>query len=114
MQAGPRLGPMNGTVRQHNDRLLTLSSYGETRPIPISEVGRIEMRGRDRGRWATFGLFLGAVGGAAAYRLVEGSDEYTSLVSLFVAAPVGALMGATAGAMFAPEEWVTFHSLRCQ
>lgn len=102
-----------GTVTDQSEALITLMSYGEPRPVRISEIGRAQLRGHDRGRWATIGMFLGAVGGALGHRLVNGSDGYTGLVSLYIAAPIGALVGGTTGAILAPEEWVALYLRRC-
>ena len=105
--------PVIGSVENQTERMLTLRSYGESRLIPLSEVGRVEIRSHDRGRSATLGIFLGAAAGALAYRVTNGSDEFSSLRALFVAAPVGGLVGGVAGATLARERWTTFRSQPC-
>lgn len=129
-QQGSKLPPLEGRyVRLHTcsdstaitghvalqDSVAIGLSTGEAPRVQRSELRRVEIRGHDRGRWATIGIFAGAVLGGLVYNMTHDRSpgSYTGLVSLYIAAPIGGLIGGVAGAVAAPEEWVPIFRAPC-
>lgn len=107
---------VQGRVAAWDTSALRLTSMeGTETRIPVSNLHRIRVRGRDRGRWATIGIFAGAVIGGIGYHVWDrrrgGPAPYP--IALYIAAPVGALVGGTVGAIGAPEEWVLWRRFDC-
>lgn len=97
--------------RVNPDRFVVVTAGGDARvSMPLASASRIDVsQGRARAKTAQFGAlvgFLAAVLDAGDGDVTQFSDD----LEVMFAGVGGALLGAGAGAAFAPERWRTVHT----
>jgi hypothetical protein len=94
-----------GTVTTLDSASLSLRHHDAVRTVSLRDVRRLEVRSKNRGRWATIGLLTGMLTGVVVATIAGDDDMFTGLYGLFVVTPVLGLVGAPAGAILAPRSW---------
>jgi hypothetical protein len=98
---------VHGTITTLDSTGISLRELDATLTVPLRDIRQLEIRWKNRGRWATIGLFTGMAAAATATFISadRANDYYSGLIGLFIVTPIAGLIGAPVGAILAPEEW---------